>query len=90
MLGIFYSYDEKVREEKNFITKLKELKMLIGIWGQRDLSILGRIMVFKSLAFSKVIYQCSNLAVPEDVMKELNQIAFSFVWNNKPDKVIIY
>jgi hypothetical protein len=86
-LGIYFSYDSKQMEEKNFTEKLKELKSILAIWGQRDLSILGRITIFKSLAFSKVIYQCSNLAVPENVIKELNQIAFNFVWHGKPDKV---
>jgi exonuclease III len=86
-LGIFYSYDEKEVEEKNFVEKLKELRGILGIWGQRDLSILGRITLFKSLAFSKVIYQCSNLAVSSDVIKELNQIAFKFIWYGKPEKV---
>jgi hypothetical protein len=57
------------------------------IWGQRDLSILGHITIFKSLAFSKVIYQCNNLAVSDDFIKELNQIAFDFIWHKKPDKV---
>ena len=86
-LGIYFSYDAKQAEEKNFTEKLKELRSLLAIWGQRDLSLLGRITIFKSLAFSKVIYQCSNLAVPENIIAELNQIAFDFVWNYKPNKV---
>jgi hypothetical protein len=45
-LGIYFSYDTKEMEEKNFLTKLKELKTLLNIWSQRDLSILGRITVF--------------------------------------------
>ena len=57
------------------------------MWGQRDLSILGRIMIFKSLALSKVIYQCNNLTVPDDFIKELDQLAFTFIWQHKPDKV---
>jgi hypothetical protein len=86
-LGIFFSYDAKEMEEKNYTIKLKELKSILGIWGQRDLSILGRITIFKSLAFSKVIYQCSNLEVPDGIIKELSQIAFQFIWNGKPEKV---
>ena len=86
-LGIYFSYDAKAVLEKNFTEKLKELKTLLAIWGQRDLSVLGRIAIFKSLAFSKVIYQCSNLAVPDSIIKELNQIAFDFIWQGKPDKV---
>jgi hypothetical protein len=86
-LGIYFSYDANTVMEKNFTEKLKELKSLLSIWGQRDLSVLGRITIFKSLAFSKIIYQCSNLAVPENIITELNQIAFEFIWHGKPDKV---
>jgi hypothetical protein len=53
-LGIHFSYDQNEMEEKNFKLKLKELKKLLFIWGQRDLSIIGKIQVFKSLAFSKI------------------------------------
>jgi hypothetical protein len=86
-LGIHYSYDETDMEAKNFTEKLKELKKLLAIWGQRDLSILGRIQVFKSLAFSKIIYQCNNLAIPDGFIKELNSLAFEFIWAYKKDKV---
>ena len=86
-LGIFFSNDGKVMYEKNFTNKLKELKRVLAMWGQRDLSIIGRIMVFKSLAMSKVIYQCNNLTVPDDFVKELEVLAFNFIWQYKKDKV---
>jgi exonuclease III len=86
-LGIHFSYNEKEELEQNFTKKLKELKKLLAIWGQRDLSVLGRIQVFKNLAFAKIIYQCNNLAVPSDFLKELNTIAFNFIWGYKPEKV---
>jgi hypothetical protein len=86
-LGITFTYDKKINYEKNFTKKLLELKRILAIWGQRDLSTLGRITIFKSLAFSKVIYQCNNLTVSEDFIKELNKLAFDFIWHKKPDKV---
>jgi hypothetical protein len=86
-LGIYFSYNIKEVEEKNFTKKLKELKTLLAIWGQRDLSILGRITIFKSLAFSKTIYQCNNLAVSEEFVKQLIQVAYNFIWQGKPEKV---
>jgi hypothetical protein len=86
-LGIYFSYNTKEMDENNFNKKLKELKTLLAIWGQRDLSILGRITIFKSLAFSKLIYQCNNLAVTDDFVKQIIQVAYNFIWQGKPEKV---
>jgi hypothetical protein len=86
-LGIHFSYDANIMFEKNFTKKLKELRRILAMWGLRDLSILGRITIFKSLAISKVIYQCNNLYVADDFIKELNQLAFDFIWSGKPNKV---
>ena len=86
-LGIYFSYDSKEMEENNFTKKLQELKTLLAIWGQRELTVLGRITIFKSLALSKVIYQCNNIVVPDDFIKQLIQVAYNFIWQGKPEKV---
>ena len=51
------------------------------------MSIIGHIIIFKSLALSKVIYQCNYLETPDDIIKQLNQLAFNLIWQYKPDKV---
>ena len=33
------------------------------------------------------MYQCNNLVVPGDFIKQLIQVAYSFIWHDKPDKV---
>jgi hypothetical protein len=41
----------------------------------------------KSLAFSKIIYQCGVLTLPPNYVKYINDLAYNFVWNYKPDKI---
>ena len=67
--------------------RAKEFKRVLDMWSQRDLSVIGKITILKSLAFSKVIYQCGVLAIPENYVKLLNDIAYGFIWNKKPDKI---
>ena len=38
-LGVYYSYDEKLLREKNFIENLDKIKKLINIWSSRGLSL---------------------------------------------------
>jgi hypothetical protein len=86
-LGIFFSYDTDYVVQKKFTDKSKTFKRILDLWAQRDLSIIGKITILKSLAFSTLTYQCGLLNPPEKFIETINDIAFKFLWNNKPDKV---
>ena len=57
------------------------------MWSQRDLSIVGRINLIKTLALSKLVFICSVMNTPKDFSKEVNKITFDFIWNHKPAKI---
>jgi exonuclease III len=86
-LGIFFSYDNDSVILKNFMDRAKEFKKILDMWLQRDLSLIGKITVLKSLAFSKVLYQCGVMDVPDNFIDHLNDLAYDFLWNSKPNKI---
>ena len=86
-LGIFFSYDTDCVVQKNFTDKLKSFTRILDLWSQRDLSLIGKIAILKSLAFSLITYQCCSLEVPEDFIETVNSYAFKFLWNGKPEKI---
>ena len=49
----------------------------------RCLSLYGKTIIFKSLAFSKIIYTASMATVPADIIKLLENIHKDFVWDKK-------
>jgi len=55
-LGVYYSYDQKLLHEKNFIERLDSVKKLLNIWCARGLSLYGKITVIKSLIIPKFVY----------------------------------
>ena len=85
LLGIFFSYDTDNVMQKNFMDKAKDFKRVLDMWFQRDLSLIGKIAVLKSLAFSKIIYQCGVMTPPPQFVEEIKNVAYSFVWHNKPN-----
>jgi exonuclease III len=86
-LGIFFSYDTDYVVQKNFTDKSKSFKRILDLWSQRDLSLLGKIAILKSLAFSMITYQCCSLNVPDSFMETINDIAYKFLWSGKKDKI---
>ena len=85
-LGVYYSYDQKLLDEKNFIENLDSVKKLINIWSARGLSLYGKVTVIKSLIVPKFVYGSSLLPTPKGVIQELNRLIFKFLWKGV-DKV---
>ena len=52
----------------------------------RNLTLDGRIVVFKGLAISKIIFQALIATVPSHI-KTLETIRTSFLWNNTNPKI---
>ena len=73
-LGVYFTYDQKLLKEKNFIEK----KKLINIWFSRGLSIYGKVTIIKSFLIPKFVYVCSLLPTPKEIVNELNQLLFKF------------
>ena len=84
-LGVHYSYDIKLARKK-FIERLDSIKKLINIWSSRGLSIYGKVTVIKSLIIPAFVYISLLLPVPKEIVKELNQMIFKFLWK-EIDKV---
>ena len=58
-LGIYNSYDTDLVEKLNFLDNLKPFSDVIRAWEPRGLSLAGKILVFKTLAVSKLLYVCT-------------------------------
>ena len=85
-LGIFNSYDTDLAEKLNFLDNLKCLTDVLNLWRGRDLSFEGKILVFKSLALSKLFYSCTMKVPSKQLIEQLNIIHKNLVWNNKRPK----
>ena len=66
---------------------VKNICNVIKLWHMRHLSLEGKITIFKSLAFSKIVYLALLTIVPKNIIKELNQIQKKVLWSNKKFKL---
>ena len=87
VLGVYICTDSKKVIEANFSLRIKKLKQQINIWKQRNLSLIGKVLILKTFGISQFIYLAGLLPFPTCKMKEINQIMYEFVWNGKTDKV---
>ena len=87
ILGVHVSYNEKENNELNFHLKIRKMQTNLDIWRTRNLTLFGKVMIIKSLGLSQLVYSASTLNVPKDITSILKAKLFSFLWNNKKDKI---
>ena len=63
------------------------MNKLFYTWGKRNLSILGKFLIIKSLILSIFTFLVSVCLVPDIYHKEIEKKCFKFIWNGNPDKV---
>ena len=86
-LGIFKSYDTDLVEKLNFLDNIKPLKDVIRAWEPRGLSLAGKILVFKTLVVSKLLYVCTFKILSIQIIESLNSIQKKFIWSKKQSKI---
>ena len=56
ILGIHLSYSKKLEEEEKFLNHIVKNQIILKLQKLRNLTIEGRVAVFKSLAISKLMH----------------------------------
>ena len=87
ILGLHYSYKREILIEKNYVTVVKKISKVLAMWKWRNLSLAGKVTVFKSLAISKIVYIAFLSTVPKSILTKLEEIQKDFLWGDKRPKV---
>ena len=85
IVGTHYSYDKALQENKNYTAVIESIHNTLRVWKFWNLTLEGKIILFKSLAISKITYQTLMSLVPKYLIEELENIQLDFLWDgNKP------
>ena len=71
ILGVLLSYDKNLQLENNFRKTILNIKRILKMWRLRNLTLEGKIIIFKSLALSKIIFLGQVLVVPNQIIDAL-------------------
>ena len=87
ILGIYFSYDENKNKHLNFDLKTQKLQTKVDSRRARNLTLFRKVLIIKSLGLSQLVYAASNVNVPNEIIYTIKTKLFSFLWNNKKDKI---
>ena len=87
ILGVYFSYNKKLEQVKNFLNHIGKIQNILKLWKLRNLTIEGRIIVFKSLAISKLIHLALVTEIHTTTINLLTKIQMEFIWKGKNPKI---
>ena len=87
ILGIHFAYNKNLEQDKNFSEHILKIEIILKLWRIRQLTLEGRITVFKSLAISKVVHLLLITRLHNNTIHLMYKIQKKFIWFNSNIKV---
>ena len=87
ILGFHFSYNSTLKVQSNFLDTVKSIQQVLRFWNRRILSLEGRIIIFKTLAISKIVYLAFFTIIPNSWMEQLQETQKTFIWHSSPSKI---
>ena len=87
ILGVYFSYNINLMNQENYCQAITNIHGILKLWRMRNLSIEGKIVVFKTLAISKLVYLALLTVIPDHITDEVTKIQKSFIWHDSSPKI---
>ena len=87
ILDIYFSYNKNLEQEKNFLNHIVKIQNILKLWKLRNLTIEGRIVVFKSLLISKYIHLALVTEIPTSTINLSTKIQMEFIRKGKNPEI---
>ena len=59
ILGVYFSYNRSLENDENYGRYIIKIEKLLKLWRMRQLTIEGKISIYKTLVISKVVHLAS-------------------------------
>ena len=80
ILEIHLLYHNGTKTDRNFLSTVKQIQNALNIWNTRTLTLEERILMFKTLVISKIVYLSLIATVPNSILNEIQKIQKAFLW----------
>uniref|UniRef100_A0A3P9NBN4 Reverse transcriptase domain-containing protein n=1 Tax=Poecilia reticulata TaxID=8081 RepID=A0A3P9NBN4_POERE len=84
VLGVYVGENMKI---DNWKAKLPKIQGKLLQWKDRELSLIGKVLVIKTEIISTLAYLASTFPLPHKIMASLRKMMFRFLWGSQHEKL---
>ena len=85
--GLTLTYDLPVLQSINFNKLYTAMSDQLRLWSKRNLSILGKILIYKTFGLSQILYIGSVIQLSKKDEAKITELIYKFIWNKDMDKL---
>ena len=83
--GVILSYDTESARKMNIVKMIDMVKQQLNGWSNRNLSLIGKIQIFKTFGLSQILYTLAVVHIMKNEEKILTDVIYKFIWNRNMD-----
>ena len=83
--GLALSYNIEQARKSNIDRMIEAVEGQLKSWSNRNLSLLGKIQIFKTFGLSQILYTLTNVEIKKSEEAILTGIIYKFIWNKNMD-----
>ena len=87
ILGVHFSYNSTLKVQNNFLDTVKSIQQALRFWNRRIFSLEGKVIIFKTLAISKIVCLAFLTVIPNSLIEELQRIQKTLIWHSSRPKI---
>ena len=70
LLGRYFSCNKKCQNQINFLKAIIDIQSVLRLWRMRNLTLEGRIIIFKTLTFYEIVYLALLVIFPDYIINK--------------------
>ena len=86
-LGVYFGLNREECKKLNTAKIIDKSDKTLNLWKRRNLTMIGRINIIKSLILPNVTYAATMSILCKDFISKFKKIIYNFIWDGKQEKV---
>jgi hypothetical protein len=84
--GLYFCSNLEQEYNNNVIEKINKLSQKIKAWGNRNLTIEGKVLIVKTFGLSQIIYNMQTYGFDKNELTSIERCIFKFIWSTKDNQ----
>ena len=86
-LGIYFGINKKECDKLNIESVIEKSENIVLSWKKRNLTMIGRIAVVKSLILPNLTYLANTSSINKEYINKFKKLIYNFIWDSKREKI---